>query len=59
MTDPDALAAQVARLERIAAELRSPEATADMLRQLAEDALETSRRLSELLPGALAEAEEE
>lgn len=59
MSEPDALAAEVARLERIAAELRSPEATADMLRQLAEDALETSRRLSELLPGALADTAEE
>jgi hypothetical protein len=51
----DDLSPEVAELQRIAAGLRDPDATAETLRRLADEALAVSRRISERLPEALAD----
>gem|GEM_PF-6472912 len=55
----DHLQPEVDELERIAAGLRDPDATAETLRRLADEALAVSRRIAERLPAALAEADED
>jgi hypothetical protein len=57
--DAGPLRPEVDRLQRIAAGLRDPEATADTLRRLADEALAVSRRIAERLPEALAEPDED
>lgn len=54
---PDPLAGDVERLERIAAELRDPDVSAEALRRLADEALEVSKRISEMLPATLRDPE--
>lgn len=47
------LAAQVERLERVARDLREDGLTQEAVRELADEALITAERISQLLPRAL------
>ena len=54
MSEPDPeLQAEVERLERIARELGEADDDADVLRDLADQALATADRISQLLPKSL------
>lgn len=50
------LQALVARLQRVADDLRAADASPERLRELSDEALEVSRRITELLPEAIRDA---